>query len=523
MVNEPQSTAFLTSRNRLSYLWFALGIVFLTLGTARWTVPIAAWLYPIFLLRFFRTQPLWRGILLPFMAAEIVLQSTWLGFLPVPQPLYALLVSIMCVLIILPYLVARLIAPRFDGIVSTLIFPLAVTAVWYLFAVLTPWGTVYNPAYTQYGNLPLLQLLSVTGLWGVVFLMSWLASIVNWAWENGFAWPRVRGVTVLYAGILAAILLFGAVRLAFFPARGSTVRVAGISASQALTKAYYSRISKSTWDALTSGRATPAERERFRQAVAPIHGELLLLSEQEARAGAKIIAWPEYGAPVLQEDAEALISRAGTLARKTGTYLDLGVIVLLQQPVQSHFFLNETDLIDPTGKVVWRYEKTHPIPALEADMVRGDGKVNSIQTPYGRLSSVICYDMDFPYMVRQAGKSEADLMIAPGYDWREYDPYHAQMATFRAIENGFSLVRQASYSRAMAVDYEGNVLAASDYFTTDPQVMVAYVPAQGVRTIYAVVGDLFAWVGVVGLFLFVGFAFLRRPQALETGLSRSGE
>ena len=50
-----------------------------------------------------------------------------------------------------------------------------------------------NPAYTQYGNLPLLQLLSVTGLWGIDFLMSWLASVVNWAWERGFAWPRVRG------------------------------------------------------------------------------------------------------------------------------------------------------------------------------------------------------------------------------------------------------------------------------------------------------------------------------------------
>ncbi len=36
----------------------------------------------------------------------------------------------------------------------------------------------------------------------------------------------------------------------------------------------------------------------------------------------------------------------------------------------------------------------------------------------------------------------------------------------------------------MAVDDEGHVLAVTDYFTTDPQVMVACVPMQGVRTIY---------------------------------------
>jgi hypothetical protein len=35
--------------------------------------------------------------------------------------------------------------------------------------------------------LPLLQLLSVTGLWGIVLLMSWFASLVSWAWELGFA------------------------------------------------------------------------------------------------------------------------------------------------------------------------------------------------------------------------------------------------------------------------------------------------------------------------------------------------
>ena len=85
--------------------------------------------------------------------------------------------------------------------------------------------------------------------------------------------------------------------------------------------------------------------------------------------------------------------------------------------MQPRFFLNEVILFDPTGSVVWRYEKTHPVPPVEANMVLGDGKVSTVQTPYGRLSSVICYDMSFLDTIRQAGLAEADVMLVPGYDW----------------------------------------------------------------------------------------------------------
>ncbi len=71
----------------------------------------------------------------------------------------------------------------------------------------------------------------------------------------------------------------------------------------------------------------------------------------------------------------------------------------------------------------------------------------------------------------------------------------------------------------MAVDYEGQVLAASDYFTTDPEVMVAYVPMQGVHTIYATIGDLFAWLSLAGLVVLIGVALARRRKAREAGVA----
>ena len=240
-------------------------------------------------------------------------------------------------------------------------------------------------------------------------------------------------------------------------------------------------------------------------------------SEQEARAGAKIIVWSEGATGAFQEDEAALIARGSALARTMGIYLDMGMGVTLSHPVQSRWNLDESVLIDPTGNVVWRYEKAHPVVGREAGVVPGDGQVPTVQTPYGRLSSVVCYDADYPGTLRQAGQAGADMMLVPSNDNQLMDPYHTQMATFRAIENGYSLVRPTSNGLSMTVDYEGQVLAAADYFTTDPQVMVAYVPMQGVRTIYATIGDLFAWLSLVGLVVLIGVVLARRRKAGEVG------
>jgi apolipoprotein N-acyltransferase len=437
MTNQKHMTMGTPQQDRLSYLWLALGILLFAFSNFRWTIPLAAWLYPVFLLRFVRTQPLLRGMLLLLLAGVLVSVIVLQGVIPYQGVFYYLTVFGTAVVGFLPpYLLDRVLARRLGGLLGTLMFPLTVTIVSYLFAS-GPLGTFGNLVYSQYGNLPLLQLMSVTGIWGIILLMSWLASLVNWAWERSFVWPRIQGGAMLYGGLLALVLLFGGARLALFPTQGSTVRVAGISPSSALLAAANKQVSQNM-EAIMSGTETQAQRELIRQAYTPVNDELFSRSEQEARAGAKIILWPECGATVLQEDEATLLARASELARTTGTYLDLGMCVTLQHPVPSRLVFDETLLIDPKGLVVWHYQKAHPVPGADP-FPPGDGKVPMVQTPYGRLSNVICFDADFPGTIHQAGQAGADVLLVPGNDWREIDPLHTQMATFRAIENGFSL------------------------------------------------------------------------------------
>ncbi len=512
MPNQKHTPSITSQRDRLSYLWLALGIAFFAFGWPRETIPLAAWLAPVFLLRFVRTQPLLRGMLLLLLAGVLVLEFELQGVVPIPGVFYYLSVFGGAVVGFLPYLIDRLLARRLGGLLGTLVFPLAVTTVLYLGALLSPSGTMLNPAYTQYGDLPLMQLVSVTGLWGIVFLMSWLASLVNLAWEQGFAWSQVRPGLLLYGGLLALVFLGGGARLAFFAPQGATVRVAGVTAQH-----YHELLPSANFGQLLDEKTTEAQRQAIRPVLAQVDANLLMLSQQEARAGAKVVVWPESGATVLQEDEAAFLQQASAAAHASGIYLDMGLAVILPSQTPP-FGQDESVLIDPSGKIVWVYQKAHPVPGEEdLRLVPGNGQIPVVATQYGRLSTAVCFDRDFPDIIRRVGQANTDILLVPTGDWREIDPYHSQMATVEAIEAGSSLVTQASRGLSVAVDYEGHVLAATDFFTSDPQVMVAYVPMQGVHTLYATIGDLFAWLSVAGLVVLIVLAIARRRKAGEAG------
>lgn len=183
----------------------------------------------------------------------------------------------------------------------------------------------------------------------------------------------------------------------------------------------------------------------------------------------------------------------------------MGICILTNQAPHEK---DQAVLIDPQGLVIWSFDKARPVPGLD-HLVPGDGKVPTVNTPYGRISNVICFDGDFSYLSRQAGQAHADLMLVPSNDWRQVDPWHTQDITFQSIENGFSLVRQTSNGLAIAVDYEGRVLASSDYFATVDQVLIASVPTQGAQTLYALVGDLFAQLCIAGLIIFLAVALIQ--------------
>jgi apolipoprotein N-acyltransferase len=64
-----------------------------------------------------------------------------------------------------------------------------------------------------------------------------------------------------------------------------------------------------------------------------------------------------------------------------------------------------------------------------------------------------------------------------------------RQAVFRAVEQGFSMVRQANQGRSAAVDGYGRVYGELDHFTTEDRVLRAELPVGRVPTLYAHLGD----------------------------------
>lgn len=135
--------------------------------------------------------------------------------------------------------------------------------------------------------------------------------------------------------------------------------------------------------------------------------------------------------------------------------------------------------------------------------VDSNGILPVTDTDFGKISSVICYDMDFTGLISKAGKSNIDIMLVSAWDWEAIDPLHTWMAIFRAIENGFSIVRQTGEGLSIAVDYQGRTISFMDHFSSNNHTMVAQIPIKGVKTIYSIIGDLFAWMCIVLLIVFI--------------------
>ena len=153
-------------------------------------------------------------------------------------------------------------------------------------------------------------------------------------------------------------------------------------------------------------------------------------------------------------------------------------------------------LFGPDGEQLFRYEKTMSWYPTDSD-----GIVPAVDTPWGRLSAVICFDLDFPRLLRQAARKRVDILLVPGFDTELTSPYHTQIGLLRGVEYGFSVFRQANKSTSIAADYNGNVLAYQNYFDTEDRVMMADVPVKGIRTVYGALGDWFVILSIAALIL----------------------
>jgi len=481
-----------------SLTWVAAGGILRLFDFGRWTIPLAAWLSPVFLIHFARLNDPLLGAALLWLVMALAGYFALRGVIPLPGIAYPIFIALLAALWTLPFLADRLLIDRLPGLTSTLVFPLAWVVYEFILAKASPFGTWGSVAYTQYGNRPLMQLASVTGLSGIAFLVAWFGPIVNFAWDRQFQGAPAASALMVYGVTLGLVLLAGGARLAF-SRHAKTVRTAAIGWPEDLVGM------DKVMRVFTPKPLEEAEQPGLRDAYLLLQDYFLAESTREARAGAKIVVWPEINLMVFRSDESAFIERARQWASEEDVYLLMGIGV--HRMGEARALENKAVLVDPAGEIAFSYVKTHPVPGIEAMVsVRGDGRPPKQDSPHGRLAAVVCYDMDFPPLLRRAGRARADILLVPASDNTTIQHLHHVQAVFRAVENGVSMLRATRWGLSSAVDPLGRTLALMEDSVAAQKAMVAQLPTAGVATLYSRIGDLFAWLCVAVLLSAIGSA-----------------
>lgn len=479
-------------RNTLTtkHLLLLLGSFLIFFSGLRSTFFLAPWVPMIFFIHYFREKNRWYEYLYFIMLLAIpnffIIHGAW--HMPLAAEVGSTLIFIVPLTTAL--LLDKLLYKKTTALLSSLVFPATYVILDFLIG-LTKLGNINSIAITQFTFKPLIQIASVTGLEGISFMVLWFSTTVATLWGSGFNLKKERQLATAFITIFFGTLIVGGLYFTLSIPEGKSVRVAGITSEHKFD----------AWNIID--KKTPKDEAlQYVDQIKKLEDELFERSEKAANFGAKIIFWSEANGIIYDYQRASFLKKAQNFAKKHQVYFAPTTLTL---KFDTYSAKNEIFMIAPDGKIAFDYEKTISWYPSESD-----GIIDTLETPYGKIASVICFDADFPRFLRKVAKEDIDILILPKFDTKLISPGHTYSGFFRGIEGGYSIVSQVNKGVSAAMDYRGNVLAYQDFFTTDEQIMIADIPTKGRSTIYTFLGDWFIYLNVVFLTLMVSLGIIRK-------------
>jgi omega-amidase len=172
-------------------------------------------------------------------------------------------------------------------------------------------------------------------------------------------------------------------------------------------------------------------------------GKAAAFVTEAAKQGCDFIVLPElwyggYALDRLDELAAPLASHPGILrmqqlAKEYGVMLAAGSVAT----VKDGKYYNTAVLIGETGQIIGQYDKIHLFPlGLHEDQYFTPGEdFCLVDTPWGRLGIILCYDIRFPALCQNLALQGAELLIIPAQFGAARIQHWNILAQARAIEN----------------------------------------------------------------------------------------
>ncbi len=464
--------------NKPIWLLF-IGIATLSLSHFSWNIDILAWISLVPFLLYLRITKGWKSRLI--FLGFLVLTWSVIVLKIITEPIPHLLIPLYSVPISLIHYPGYLLySHKIFRKYNWLAFPALLTILEWLQYTFTPLGSWGVAAYTQAGNIYIIQILSVFGMAGLSFLIYWVNSSIADFIMNKYI---VKVKTVLPLAIVIVIIVFGYLR----------ADLSKIVANETMTVAAIGT------DSDIGGPDLPTESKNTKDIQAIFNRTRIA-----ANAGAEIAVWNEASFLLTPDNEKAWQDSISALAKDNNISIVAAYVVLLSE---SPFrYENKYVFFSQKGNKCNEYLKHEPVPGEPA--VKGRSKLETNLVSNSHIGGAICYDYDFPYLARANYSAGADIVALPSSDWRGIDPLHTEMAAFRAIEQGHSIIRSTRFGLSAAINPYGEMTARMSSFDKNNKILIASLPSKGITTIYSIIGDLFVYF-CIAFIVFVAYGHIK--------------
>jgi len=349
-----------------------------------------------------------------------------------------------------------------------------------------PWVPLGN---SQVTCLPIAQLASVVGVYGLSGLVAFVSSVIAYSIvTTGRA--RLKAIATGLV-VIVSVGAWGAWRIAegSLTDDGAPLKIGLVQGNIA---------QEDKWDRAHARRIFTTHIAMTREAVAK---------------GAQYVLWPESSTPFMFEEDEVGASQIRALAQELRVPILFGSDQL-ERGLPPRLF-NAAFQVTPEGKTAAVYRKIHLVPFGEfipkkkwlffisplvesfTDFAAGTSIV-MLPVASHLASTAICYEVVYPSLIRQAVEGGSELLTTltnDGWYGHSSAPYqHFAMASMRSIEQGRYLARAANTGISGIVDPYGRIVTQSAIF--EQTTLVGDIRFRTERTVYSVIGDAIAYVAI---------------------------
>lgn len=378
-----------------------------------------------------------------------------------------------------------------------------------------PWGLIGS---TQFSNIWFIQIASITGVYGLSFVLILFQSLFLYSMKYRKKWP--------FFSVIALVLfihLGGFLSLKKHPPHEDSFTASVIQGNVS---------SDIYWDQVTN------------QEIWDLFNRHIELSRKAHEEGAELIIWPEFSVPLCFSCSSSYFpdftEELKQFVQETDSSLLLGTNEKTGPPGDVNYF--NTALFLSPDLSMSQYHKIHLVPFGEytpykkifsfiEKMTHAIGEI-SPGTEYNlhpfnslKFGSPICYEIIFPNLVRKFVKKGANFLVTitnDGWYGTSSAPYqHFSMATLRAVENRRYLLRAATTGISGIIDPYGRILSQSELMT-QTHLTGVITPSKSL-TFYTRFGDILPFLSLTisALFLILAVVIKRNERKRDHSKNQS--